>query len=245
MGFLPWDIQVAFPTESKLRQSGTTQPTVHAGCFTVLLGTQGGVGSILPHKATNLVWHCVLKIWHYKDLKGLSFRVQQRLISCWFNACRNCCFLWCCRSISTLLTSPLWTAMATLWCRWMPPSLHAHVPRPTTLLLAHARTAEMPASPPHLPHHLPNPSRSCTLMATSSSWAASTWRSWLCLAVTSSATTSLFRWVLHPLFSSASTWSSSLPLSVIPSVTHHYPDSLYLPGGPDMCGSYFICYIIM
>ena len=33
MGFLLWEIQVAFPRESQLRQSCATQPTVHAGCF--------------------------------------------------------------------------------------------------------------------------------------------------------------------------------------------------------------------
>ena len=35
MGFHPWKIRVAFPGESQLRQSSTTQPTVHAGCFSV------------------------------------------------------------------------------------------------------------------------------------------------------------------------------------------------------------------
>ena len=31
MGFLPWEIRVAFPGKSQLRQSRATQPTVHAG----------------------------------------------------------------------------------------------------------------------------------------------------------------------------------------------------------------------
>ena len=35
VGFLPWEIRVAFPGESQLRQSRSTQPTVHAGCFSV------------------------------------------------------------------------------------------------------------------------------------------------------------------------------------------------------------------
>ena len=35
MGFLPWEIRVAFPGESQLRQSRATQPTVHAGCSSV------------------------------------------------------------------------------------------------------------------------------------------------------------------------------------------------------------------
>ena len=35
MGFLPWEIRVAFLWESKLRQCRATQPTVHAGCFIV------------------------------------------------------------------------------------------------------------------------------------------------------------------------------------------------------------------
>ena len=35
MGFPPWEIWVAFPGESQLRQSRDTQPTVHDGCFRV------------------------------------------------------------------------------------------------------------------------------------------------------------------------------------------------------------------
>ena len=33
--FLPWEIQVSFPRESQLQQNCATQPTMHAGCFTV------------------------------------------------------------------------------------------------------------------------------------------------------------------------------------------------------------------
>ena len=39
----PWDIQVAFPGECQLRESHATQPTVHAGCFSV---------SIIPRSLT-------------------------------------------------------------------------------------------------------------------------------------------------------------------------------------------------
>ena len=35
MGFLPWDIQVAFPGESQQRQSRATQLRVHVECFSV------------------------------------------------------------------------------------------------------------------------------------------------------------------------------------------------------------------
>ena len=35
MVFLPWEIRVAFPGESQLRQNRATQPRVHAGCFSV------------------------------------------------------------------------------------------------------------------------------------------------------------------------------------------------------------------
>ena len=35
MGFLSRDIRVTFPGENQLRQSRATQPTVHAGCFSV------------------------------------------------------------------------------------------------------------------------------------------------------------------------------------------------------------------
>ena len=35
MGFLPREIQGAFPGESQLQQSHTTQPNVHAGCSSV------------------------------------------------------------------------------------------------------------------------------------------------------------------------------------------------------------------
>ena len=35
MKFLAWEIRVAISEESQLRQSPATQPTVHAGCFSV------------------------------------------------------------------------------------------------------------------------------------------------------------------------------------------------------------------
>ena len=35
MGFIPWEIRVDFPGESRLRQSRAAQPTVHAVCFSV------------------------------------------------------------------------------------------------------------------------------------------------------------------------------------------------------------------
>ena len=35
MGFLPWETRMTFPGESQLRQSRATQPTVHAGRFSV------------------------------------------------------------------------------------------------------------------------------------------------------------------------------------------------------------------
>ena len=35
MGFLPWEIRVAFPGESQLRQNRATLSTVHAGCSSI------------------------------------------------------------------------------------------------------------------------------------------------------------------------------------------------------------------
>ena len=35
MEFRPWEIRVAFPGESQLRQSRASQPNVHGGCFSV------------------------------------------------------------------------------------------------------------------------------------------------------------------------------------------------------------------
>ena len=37
LGVLPLEIEVAFPRESQLQQSHTTQPMVHAGCFNVFI----------------------------------------------------------------------------------------------------------------------------------------------------------------------------------------------------------------
>ena len=37
MRFFPWEIRVAFPGESQLRQSRATQRKVHAGCFSVFI----------------------------------------------------------------------------------------------------------------------------------------------------------------------------------------------------------------
>ena len=35
IGFLPWEIRVAFPEESQLRQSRAIHPAVHVGCSSV------------------------------------------------------------------------------------------------------------------------------------------------------------------------------------------------------------------
>ena len=35
MGFLPWEIRIAFPGENQRRQSLDTLPSGHAGCFSV------------------------------------------------------------------------------------------------------------------------------------------------------------------------------------------------------------------
>ena len=35
MGFPPWEIRVAFLGESQLRRSRATEPTAHAGCFSI------------------------------------------------------------------------------------------------------------------------------------------------------------------------------------------------------------------
>ena len=40
MGFLPREIHTAFPGESQLWQGHATQPTVHAGCFSVSISHQ-------------------------------------------------------------------------------------------------------------------------------------------------------------------------------------------------------------
>ena len=37
LGFLPWKIRIAYPRENQLRQTRATQPTVHAGCFSVAI----------------------------------------------------------------------------------------------------------------------------------------------------------------------------------------------------------------
>ena len=40
MGYFPWEILVASPGESQLRQSRATQPTVHAECLSVSISHQ-------------------------------------------------------------------------------------------------------------------------------------------------------------------------------------------------------------
>ena len=59
--FLPWENRVAFPGESQLRLSRATQPTVHAGCFSVsmirrtLTWTTGSL--MCPQMLTHAVAH--------------------------------------------------------------------------------------------------------------------------------------------------------------------------------------------
>ena len=37
LGFLQWEIRFGFPGGSQLRESRATQPTVHAGCFSIFI----------------------------------------------------------------------------------------------------------------------------------------------------------------------------------------------------------------
>ena len=60
MGFLPWEIRVAVPGESQLRQSRASQPTMHAGCLSV---------SIIHRTLTWATWSLTcLAIWFLPDL---------------------------------------------------------------------------------------------------------------------------------------------------------------------------------
>ena len=68
-GFPPWEVLVVFPKESQLGQSRDTQPTVHAGCFSV---------SIIPR---TLTWTagsitCTHKLMHAIALGGIRTQYE-------------------------------------------------------------------------------------------------------------------------------------------------------------------------
>ena len=48
MGFIPGENRVAFPRECQLRQSRATQPTVHAGYFSV------SIDSVMDYRISNV-----------------------------------------------------------------------------------------------------------------------------------------------------------------------------------------------
>ena len=92
MGFLPWEIWVAFPGESQLQQSRTTQPRVHAGCFKC---------SILHQTLTWTTGTCTQLLMHVIAHMGVQTHVREsalkvdsgRKISCRTgesNLCQRC-----------------------------------------------------------------------------------------------------------------------------------------------------------
>ena len=72
MGFLPWEIRVAFPGESQLQQSRATQPRVHAGCFSV-----SKIHQTLTWATGSLT--CAQMLMHAFALGGVRTLVRQRV----------------------------------------------------------------------------------------------------------------------------------------------------------------------
>ena len=57
--FLPWEIRVAFPGESQLWQSRATQPTVHAGCFSISIIHQTLTWTTGSLTCTKMLMHAI------------------------------------------------------------------------------------------------------------------------------------------------------------------------------------------
>ena len=72
MGFSPWQIRIAFPGESRLRQNRATQPTVHVGCFCVSLyppnsDMDHGIFNVHTRGCTDTVRESALKVDREKN----------------------------------------------------------------------------------------------------------------------------------------------------------------------------------
>ena len=70
MGFFLWEIQVAFPGESQLWQNCATQPTVHAGRFSVSISHQ-----TLTWTTGSLT--CALMLMHVIAQEGVQTQVRE------------------------------------------------------------------------------------------------------------------------------------------------------------------------
>ena len=70
MGFLPWEIWLAFSGESQLQQSHATHPTVHAGCFSV-----SKIHQTLTWTTGSLT--CAQMLMHATAHKGLWTHVRE------------------------------------------------------------------------------------------------------------------------------------------------------------------------
>ena len=73
LGFLPWEIRVAFSDENQQRQSRATQPTVHTGCFSIsiihrtLTRTTGSLTCLSDHFAW--VYRRDLGLWSHPKVE--------------------------------------------------------------------------------------------------------------------------------------------------------------------------------
>ena len=81
--FLPWEIWVAFPGESQLRQSRATQPTVHAGCFSVSIIHQTQTWTTGSITSAQMLMHAVAHGGVQTHVRECALKVDsERKIPC-------------------------------------------------------------------------------------------------------------------------------------------------------------------
>ena len=83
MGFFPWEVRVAFPGESQLRQSRATKPTVHAGCFSVSIIHRTLTWTTRSLTCAQLLMHAIAHGGVRKHVKESALKVNSgRKIPC-------------------------------------------------------------------------------------------------------------------------------------------------------------------
>ena len=83
MLFLPWEIRVAVPGESQLQQSRATQPTEHAGCFSVSIIHQPLTWTTGSLTCTRMLMHAIAHEGVRTHVRESALKVDSgRIILC-------------------------------------------------------------------------------------------------------------------------------------------------------------------
>ena len=79
MGFLSWEIWVAFPRESQLQQSHATQPMGHARCFSVSIIHQTLTWTTGSLTCTQMLMHVIAHVGVWTPIRQSALKLKLTL----------------------------------------------------------------------------------------------------------------------------------------------------------------------